>query len=176
MSDLLYTIPNIPHLRHVKLVVTYRELIENEAQARTWQATKKWKQDPDGNRFGGKFAPRNKYYINGVLVGEDTPTIAETSRTPFPEKRVPRRGLLQVLPHDPDYTRICMEQGLQHLIVGHKSPSLPNGVHTPPASHADLPITGTSPSENDTKEHVGVEEAIHNSTNGSLTNGINGSG
>lgn len=175
LSDLLYTIPNIPHLRHVKLAVTYRELIENETQAHVWRSTQKWKQDPDANRFGGYFAPRNKYYVDGKMVGEDTPTPTETSKTPFPEKRVPRRGFLQVFPDDPDYARVCIEQGLQHLL-GHKSPSLANGVHTPPGSNAEVSLTGTLPSEtNDVKEDNGSEQAAHSPPNGSLTNGIHGS-
>lgn len=172
----MYTVPSIPHLRNVKLAVTYRELIENESQKSVWRATQKWKQDPDANRFGGYFAPRNKYYVNGAMIGEDRPIMAETSKSPFPEKRVPRRGLLQVMPDDPDYARICIEQGLQHLI-GHKSPSLPNGVHTPPASHADLPIGhALGPEIEESKEHDGPGGSSHTPTNGSLTNGINGSG
>lgn len=173
VSDLLYTVPNIPHLRNIKLAVTYRELIENDAQMLVWRAPQKWKQDPDANRFGGFFGPRSKYYVNGVVVGEDAPTQSQTSTTPFVEKRVPRRGLLQVFPDDPDYARICVEQGLEHLVNGHKGLPLPNGVHSPPASQtADTPAP-----VNDDQEHEVSKEAHlepHAGTNGSLLNGVNG--
>lgn len=111
------------------------------------------------------------------MIGEDTPTPTETSKTPFPEKRVPRRGLLQVLPDDPDYARMCIEQGLQHLLVQHKSPSLANGVHTPPCSNAEVPLASVLAYENnDSKEDNDSGQAAHSPANGSITNGINGSG
>lgn len=129
LSELLYTVSNMPHLRNVMLAVEYRELLESEAQAVGWKAPQKWKQDPGADRFHG-FAPRHKYYLGGNFVREDTPTKHLISNTPFPEKRVPRRGLVQVFPDDPEYEKMCLEQGLEHLVNGHTSPSLPNGVHT----------------------------------------------
>lgn len=129
LSDLLYTVSNIPHLRNVTLAVEYRELLESEAQAVGWKAPQKWKQDPDADRFFG-FAPRHKYYLGGNFVREDVPTKHSISSTPFPESRVPRRGLVQVFPEDPEYERLCLEQGLDHLVKGQSSPALPNGVHT----------------------------------------------
>lgn len=179
MSDLLYTVPNIPHLRNIRLVVTYRELIENDAQMLVWRAPQKWKQDPDANRFGGFFGPRNQYFINGSLVGEDAPKLSETSSTPFPEKQVPRRGLLQVFPDDPDYTRLCIEQGLEHLVNGYKEGSLPNGVHSPPASQApDTPSAAILGAMDDPRDHDAAKETneSHTATNGNLPNGVNGSG
>lgn len=145
LSDLMYTVPSIPHLRDLKLTVAYRELLENEAQLNTFKGTQKWKNDPDANRFGGFFGPNRRFFINGVQVGEDAPTLTRTSKTPFPEKLVPRRGLVQVFPDDPEYTRLCLEQNLGHLVNGHDNTSLQNGVHSPPASHkADTPggLTG----------------------------------
>ncbi|KAJ3495710.1 hypothetical protein NLG97_g3197 [Lecanicillium saksenae] len=129
LSELLYTVSNMPHLRNVTLAVEYRELLESEAQAMGWKAPQKWKQDPGADRFHG-FAPRHKYYLGGNFVREDTPTKHLISSTPFPEKRVPRRGLVQVFPDDPEYEKLCVEQGLDHLVKGQPSPSLPNGVHT----------------------------------------------
>ena len=128
ISDLMYTIPTIPHLQSLKLAVMYRELPEDENHHLVFKAPQKWKQDPDGHRYGG-FAPRNKYYICGELVDEQKPSFSATSRTPFPEKRVPRRGLLQVYSNDPDYARLCKEQGLEHLLNGSMSPASPNGTH-----------------------------------------------
>ena len=181
MSDLLYTVPNIPHLRNIKLGVTYRELIEDEEQMQCWRLPNKWKQDPDANRFGGYFGPRMQYFVNGVMVGEDVPQLAKTSSTPFPEKRVPRRGLLQVFPDDPDYARICIEQGLGHLVNGYKEVSLPNGVHSPATSQAaDTPATtafGTADESKDDDDGAKEMHESHATTNGNLPNGlVNGSG
>ncbi|KAB5558651.1 hypothetical protein GE09DRAFT_120791 [Coniochaeta sp. 2T2.1] len=131
----MFIVPTIPHLRSLELAIAYRELPCNEAQLRTLTPLQKWKSDPDANRFYG-FAPRNKYYVNGQLVREDTPGMSAVSKTPFPEKRVPRRGLQAVSPDDPEYSRLCREQGLDHLLSEAGSPLLPNGVHSSPASAA----------------------------------------
>ncbi|OAQ70204.1 ankyrin repeat protein [Pochonia chlamydosporia 170] len=161
LSDFLYTVPNIPHLRNLRIAVEYRELLENESQLIGWKSTQKWKQDPGTERFHG-FAPRNKYYVNGLSVGEDLPTTHQTSKTPFPEKRVPRRGLVQVFPDDPDYERICLEQGLEPLVKGLQTPSLPNGVHSSPTMQTM--VTPSKPSINGTNGHA----------NGTKLNGIHG--
>ncbi|KAJ3501451.1 hypothetical protein NM208_g16933 [Fusarium decemcellulare] len=176
VSDVMYTVPNIPHLRHIQLAVEYRELLETESQSLGWRACQKWKQDPDAGRFYG-FAPRSKYYLNGHLVGEDMPQLAETSKTPFPEKRVPRRGLVQVYPDDPEYTRICSEQGLEHLVNGHLSPPLANGIHSSPISQKSVASGG--PVLNGTIKVLtpgSTSEGITTSTpaHEGLTNGING--
>lgn len=152
LSELLYTVSNTPHLRNVMLAVEYRELLENEAQAVGWQTPQKWKQDPDMDKYFG-FAPRHKYYLNGDFVKEDLPSKHEVSKTPFPETRLPRRGLVQVASDDPDYERICIEQGLTHLVKKVESPSLPNGIH------ASVPEQPT----------------FVNGTNGHGLNGMNGS-
>lgn len=130
LSELLYTVSNTPHLRNIMLAVEYRELLENEAQAIGWQTPQKWKQDPNMDRYFG-FAPRHKYYLNGTFVKEDLPSEHAVSKIPFPDIRLPRRGLVQVAPDDPDYERICIEQGLVHLVKKTESPSLPNGIHAP---------------------------------------------
>lgn len=45
------------------------------------------------------------------------PKWSKTSRTPFPEKRVPRRnGLTRVYPDEADYAEICKQQGLEELL------------------------------------------------------------
>jgi hypothetical protein len=168
VSDLLYTIPNIPHLRNTKIVVTYRELIENDTQRPGWVHAQKWKHDPDADRYGGFFAPRNKYYINGRLVGEDMPQPAETSSVPFPERPVPRRGLVQVFPSDPDYTQRCLDQGLDHLVNRNKQSLIPNGVHSPPISHrADTP---SADAEDDV--HAEPDNDSRSITNGHMSNGL----
>lgn len=106
----------MPHLRNLRLSVEYREIAESEAQLYSWKASSKWKSDPGADRFHG-FAPRHKYYVNGSLVGEEMPKWSKTSRTPFPEKRVPRRnGLTRVYPDEEDYAEICKKQGLEELL------------------------------------------------------------
>jgi hypothetical protein len=132
-SDLMFIVPTIPHLRSLELAIAYRELPEHESQLRTWAPLQKWKLDADASRFHG-FAPRNKYYINGELAREDLPGLSAASNTPFPEKRVPRKGLQAVSPGDPDYYQLCREQGLDHLVGEVDSPLLPNGFHSSPAS------------------------------------------
>lgn len=159
----MYTIPNIPHLRNVRLTVEYRELMETEDQTRGWSTIQKWKQDPDIGRYRG-FAPRCQYYVNGGMVGEDLPKPAQLSHSPFPEKKVPRRGLLQVYPDDPDYTRICIDQGLDYLVNGHLSPPLVNGIHSSPISQKS--VTLAQPTINGLN---GV--SVPSSTNGDLMNG-----
>nr|CEG04303.1 unnamed protein product [Fusarium clavum] len=175
LSDLMYTVSNIPHLRNIQLAVEYRELLESEAQSMQWGTCQKWKQDPDAARYHG-LAPRCKYYLNGALVGEDMPQLAQTSSTPFPDKKVPRRGLVQVFPDDPDYARLCLEQGLEHLVNGHLSPPLINGIHSSPISQKSMvsggPLNGTfkALTPGSTTESLPVSTAGHDT----LTNGING--
>ncbi|KAI5465589.1 hypothetical protein BGZ63DRAFT_411124 [Mariannaea sp. PMI_226] len=173
VSDLMYTVPNIPHLRNIQLAVEYRELMETEAQGLCWKASQKWKSDPDASRYHG-FAPRSKYYIDGQMVGEDLPSLHQTSNVPFPEKRVPRRGLLQVYPDDPEYVRICLEQGLEHLVNDHSSP-LANGIHSSPISQKSVTPAGSI--ANGTSKTLAALSTTNDSaaTNGALTNGLNGS-
>lgn len=138
LSDLLFIVPTIPHLRNLRLSVEYRELAESEAQLFVWKPLIKWKSDPGADRFHG-FAPRHKYYVNGDLVGEEMPKWSRTSKTPFPEKRVPRRnGLTRVYPDDPDYAEICRAQGLEELLENGE-PRRVNG-ETPGASPG--PVNG----------------------------------
>lgn len=174
----MYTVSNIPHLRNTQLAVEYRELLESEAQSMQWGwgTCQKWKQDPDAARYHG-LAPRCKYYLNGALVGEDMPQLAQTSSTPFPDKKVPRRGLVQVFPEDPDYARLCLEQGLEHLINGHLSSPFINGIHSSPISQKSMvsgghAVNGTfkALTPGSAIESLPMASAGHET----LTNGING--
>ncbi|TLD12600.1 uncharacterized protein PgNI_03151 [Pyricularia grisea] len=140
-SDLMFIIPTIPHLRNVKLSMAYRELPEDESLK--LQPLHKWKTDPDANRNHG-FAPGNKYYMNGALVHEKTAGLSTISKTPFPENRTPRRGLVAVTPDDPEYAKMCMEQGLGHLVNGHSgsaSPGMINGTSPSPRTIVRRPST-----------------------------------
>lgn len=178
----MYIVPTVPHLRNLKLTVEYRELPENEAQMNTWCVTQKWKNDPDADRFYG-FAPRHKFYINGEMVDEEKPGLAAVSKTPFPETRVPRRGFTAVQPDDPDYARLCREQGLDHLLGQTPSPSLPNGVHSSPLSGTTARADtngGASPSQVGGPVVNGHQDSSVTPPVGTqpkpLVNGINGVG
>ncbi|KAF7547986.1 hypothetical protein G7046_g8833 [Stylonectria norvegica] len=172
VSDLMYTVPNVPHLRDIELSSEYRELMETREDLSRWGIRNKWKQDPDVARFHG-FAPRHKYYVNGTMVGEELPTSVQTSKVPFPEVQVPRRGLLRVYPNDPEYVSICLKQGLEHLVNGHRSPPLPNGSLSSPISQK----SATSPkfATNGTNGVAAPSSAdLVTPTNGALPNGTNG--
>jgi len=128
-SDFLHIVPTIHHLRNVKLTMEYRELPEDEALVNRWCPLQKWKHDPDASRNFG-FAPGNKHFVNGELILEDRPSISVASSTPFPEKRVPRRGLVAVSPDDPAYAALCSAQGLDSLVGEGGPPLLPNGIRS----------------------------------------------
>jgi len=90
--------------------------------------------------------------VNGELISEDKPGLSAVSTTPFPEKRVPRRGLIAVTADDPAFVSLCKEQGLEHLVRDENSPLLPNGLHSSPmapiinglGSPTSIPATTTS--------------------------------
>ncbi|PHH59852.1 hypothetical protein CDD81_2431 [Ophiocordyceps australis] len=137
--DFLSIVPNVAHLREVKIAVEYHELLESESDSH-WKIPQKWKQDPGVERFLG-FAPRFTYYVNGVMTGEDIPVKTQTSKLPFVEARVPRRGMTRAYPEDPDYEKLCREQGLEHLLVSRRTPVVANGVHASPTSQATADTT-----------------------------------
>jgi hypothetical protein len=111
----MFIVPKFSHLRNIHLQVQYREIPPDSSWLDRLTFPGKWRQDPDaGSNYG--FAPGAKVYVNGEFMHEDKPKLAQTSKTPFPEYRVPRIGLRQVFPNDPDYERICIQQGLLHLV------------------------------------------------------------
>jgi hypothetical protein len=113
----MFIVPKFPHLKNLELQVQYREIPPDSSWLDRLTFPAKWKHDPDAESNYG-FAPGAKIYLNGELVREEKPKLAQTSKTPFPEQRVPRFGLRQVLPNDPDYEKLCAEQGLEHLLQG----------------------------------------------------------
>ncbi|KAL2181662.1 uncharacterized protein P884DRAFT_266089 [Thermothelomyces heterothallicus CBS 202.75] len=131
-SDFLFIIPTIQHLRNVRLTMAYCELPENEMQCASWTPRQKWRHDPDADGLGG-FAPSNKHYINGELVSEDKPSLAEASPSPFRRQRLPRRGLGAVSRENSTSTRLSKEQALDSPMVDAESPIVPNGVHASPS-------------------------------------------
>lgn len=155
----------MPHLRDLKISLYYRELIEKDSEVLGWgRNPSNYKRDPDTAKYMG-FCPQTKYYVNGELVDEDLPTVAKTSKQPFEEQRVPRKGLVRIFPDDPDYEQVCVEQHLEHLLENSKGSPVLNGVS--PESHgADQQPMVNGHSNGIIDEHA---------RNGNLSNGINGS-
>lgn len=131
LSDLMFFIPNIPHLRNLEIVVMYEEIPETVEQYEKGEYPSRWKSDPDAERYMG-FCPRNKYYVNGQLVREGKVDINNVSKTPWPEHRVPRDGLTAVSPTNPNYVRLAKEQGLGHLLSGLRTPPMTTAAQTSP--------------------------------------------
>ncbi|KOS18330.1 hypothetical protein ESCO_002499 [Escovopsis weberi] len=175
VSDLMSIVANTPHLQNIRLSVGYRELLESESQVSTFATSQKWRGDPDAHRYHG-FAPRNKYYLNGEFVGEDLPVLSQTSKTPFPEVRVPRRGLVQVFPDDPEYSRICMEQGLSHLVKNRQSSPYSSSTEmgsSPTSQSMSLQARATMNGMNGHLEPDLAKEEAASINGGSSLNGIN---
>ena len=141
-SDFLYIIPTIQHLRNVRLTMAYCELPENEMQLASWTPRQKWKSDPGANGVR-RFAPSNKYYVNGELVSEAKPSVREARASPFRGQRVPRRGLVAVSRDDAADKQPWKEQGVGSVSGDPESPALPNGVHSSPASVSSQPATAS---------------------------------
>src|ERR1700684_2576059 len=101
----MFIVPNFPHLRGLEMAVKYRELEE----VPVWPPQPgKWTRDPDADP-NQRFAPRPKYYVSGELVRQGEIQSTKISRTSFGERRVPRRGLVQVYPGEADYEKLARE-------------------------------------------------------------------
>ncbi|KAK3333642.1 ankyrin repeat protein [Cercophora scortea] len=146
-SDFLHLVPTVHHLHDIRLTMSYRELPEDEAQLSKWVPLQKWKSDPDANRFYG-FAPSNKHFVNGELLSEDKPGLCAVSKSPFQEKKVPRRGLVAVGPDDPSYNGLCQEQGLEDMVGSPDTSFLPNGAHSSSPVSVSSRVTTTAPVTN----------------------------
>jgi hypothetical protein len=165
VSEFMYVVPNFPHLRGLELVVKYRELQE----VLIWPpGPGKWKQDPDTNP-NQIFAPRPKYYINGMFTKQGQIQCSKTSTTSFGERRVPRRGLAQVFPGEHDYEQLAREQGLMHLLSDCNVPNgHPNG-H--PNGTTNVQVNGITPPSSDKSKSINGGSP-HLETRPSLPNGI----
>ncbi|KAI0971087.1 hypothetical protein F4678DRAFT_92180 [Xylaria arbuscula] len=178
-TDFLNIVPSIPHLRDLKISICYRELPENETVLFTFSGPSKWKHDPDASSRG-PFAPRNKYYVDGRLTGEEKPGKYRPSREPFPEQRVPRRhGLVKVTPDEPDYARLCVEQNLAYLLTEQQKQSIMNGSHLTPKSMASNDPTeyageNLSPSNVSPRTHLVNGFRRNLESLGKLPNGVSG--
>jgi hypothetical protein len=167
----MYIVPKIPHLKNIEILVEYRELPPDESWLNKMSFPAKWKTDSDADlRLG--FCPGKKFYMNGIFTGEDKPKSAEARTTPFPTKRVPRiDGLRELFPGDPSYEKLCVEQGLDHLLPGRRESTntngmLPNGV-TPPDSVASINEETRRASDTSTASY-GIPNGFTNGTNGTL--------
>jgi len=122
--------------------------------------------------------------MNGDFIRQGEVLRTKTSTTSLGERRVPRRGLIQVFPDDPEYFSLAKEQGLYWLIPGYQSrhssgASLqehdrPNGEVngqtngiTPPSSDKSKSINGWSPNRSSLSETArpspGLPNGVHES-------------
>ncbi|KAK5627892.1 hypothetical protein RRF57_003607 [Xylaria bambusicola] len=176
-TDFLNIVPSVPHLRDLRLSICYRELPENQTALFTFSGPSKWKQDPDA-ASRGPFAPRNKYYVNGRLIGEEKPGKCKPSREPFPEHRVPRRhGLVKVTPDEPDYARLCVEQNLAYLLTEQQKQSVLTHL-TPKSMASNEPAEyaggNVSPSHVSPQTHLVNGFRTNPESPGRLPNGLSG--
>ncbi|KAK4190108.1 hypothetical protein QBC35DRAFT_378900 [Podospora australis] len=127
VSDFMYIVPNIPHLRNVELLIQYREFAADGG----WITEKKYKSDPDAARYLG-YVPNTKHYLNGQLLpgSKSGAQVAVTSSVPFQTHKVVRRGWTAVSPDDPEYSALLSKQQSRDGSVGDMaSPRLANGAH-----------------------------------------------
>lgn len=145
VSDFMFTVPRFPHLRNVEMRVQYQEM--NVASAERPRITPpKWKSDPDTdpNQY---YIPQPKVYLNGEFIRQEPPLLTRTARNKFPEERVPRREFTQAFPGDPDYEKLCRQQGLEHLLAASSENQRVHQLNgfTPPLSDISKSTTGGSP-------------------------------
>ncbi|KAH6681805.1 hypothetical protein B0J14DRAFT_223353 [Halenospora varia] len=154
VSEFMFIVPNFPHLRGVEMLVNYRELDISFQQP---PPPPKWKEEllPGSNH---SFAPQPKVYLNGQLVRQlETPMTKFSRESPQDDRRVPRRELVPVYPHDPDYEELCKKQGLAHLLPGYQASPISS---SPTASHQNAPsnvieqINGMTPPSSERTKSV----------------------
>jgi hypothetical protein len=174
VSDVMFIVPTIPHLRNVRLDIQYLELPPDEKSFDMLMPPARWKQDPDRELYLG-FGPANKVYVNGRLIGEAHVKTASTGPTPFPTHRTSRESLVE--PHraesmNDDHPLTPASQQAangNHLISNHISTTLnghmysisPPGIVVPP-TNGDLTTHMT------TTNFPFVSPGTTNGTNGVL--------
>ncbi|TVY57679.1 Protein HOS4 [Lachnellula cervina] len=153
VSEFMFIVPNFPHLRSIEMLVNYKEL---DTSFKFPPPPSKWKQDSETDP-NQQFAPQPKIYLNGQCIRQqDTPMTRLSHEPPSNDRRVPRRELVPVYPHEADYEELCRKQGLTHLLPFHRTPpsssrheqpehhEQANGF-TPPRSDRTKSINGGSP-------------------------------
>jgi hypothetical protein len=154
----MFVVPNFPHLRNLEMIVKYRELLVDPTQP----TRGKWRGDPDTDP-NQTFAPQPNHFVNGDFIKQRETPLTKTSTTSFGERKVPRRGLVQVFPGEPDYYTLAREQGLYHLLPPecptnteqNGAPVQVNGI-TPPNSDQSKSINGGSPPQGLLPETNGI--------------------
>ena len=166
----MFVVPNFPHLRGVEMQVKYFELMLPAPRL----LPPKWKTDPDVDPTK-TFCPGFKLYLNGVLIRTGQVGLTRLLDAAPPSSPVPRIGLVQIHPGDPDYERIAKQQGLlstqtsptsstnPQIAEADPAPQQVNGI-TPPGSDASKSINGGSPLGGSVSENQGAPQ---------LPNGIN---
>jgi hypothetical protein len=138
----MFVVPNFPHLRNLEMIVKYRELLVDPTQP----TRGKWREDPDTDP-NQTFAPQPNHFVNGDFIKQRETPLTKTSTTSFGERKVPRRGLVQVFPGEPDYYTLAMEQGLYHLLP----PECPTNTEQ---NGAPVQVNGITPTNSDQSKSI----------------------
>ncbi|KAK0124561.1 Set3 complex subunit [Cadophora gregata] len=154
VSEFMFIVPTIAHLRSVQLKVEYRELHAPQTDLGQALNVPKWRSDPE-TAPGQTSIPEPKFYVNGDLVRQGG-TATRVLKHPPPLDRFPRReGVTRVQEHDPDYEEQCRKQrvpGYQSSPISSTNPHMSDVLHseqmngiTPPRSDQSKSINGGSP-------------------------------
>ncbi|CAG8951584.1 hypothetical protein HYFRA_00007500 [Hymenoscyphus fraxineus] len=146
VSEFMFIVPSFPHLRNLEMLVSYREL---DTTFKHPPPTPRFMEDPDydQNDSKQKFIPQPKIYKNGLFFKQrDVPMAKLSYQPPSDDKRVPRRELVPVAPHEPDYEKLCRKQGII------PKASHQNGI-TPPGSDRTKSVNGGSPLSGSALDH-----------------------
>ncbi|PBP28627.1 ankyrin repeat protein [Diplocarpon rosae] len=156
VSEFMFIVPTISHLRDVELKVEYRELQEPQDLATVGQThnLERWRSDPD-TVPGQNTKPEPKFYVNGEMVRQGGPTTRILKHPPPLDRTLRRDGISRVLETDPDYEDRFRKRRLsicRPLISSSNSPLLSDAPHsehtnaiTPPRSDQARSINSGSP-------------------------------
>jgi hypothetical protein len=147
----MYIVPNFHHLRTIEMKVGYKEMWLPQPGETSPPA--KWMSDPDWTP-DQKFPPQPKIYLNGIYCRNGPLPQTQILREAPPENWVPRRGLVAVLPGEPDYEELCKQQNIRRPLaqrplspssskLGELVPQTQQNGITPPASSSSM--NGNSP-------------------------------
>lgn len=165
----MFIVPNFPHLRGIEMSVNYRGL---NLSFQFPPPPSKWKQDADTDP-NQKYRPQPKIYVNGQYIRQQGIPMTKLTHEPPPDdRRVPRRELVPVYPHEADYEELCRKQGLTHLLQGYRmSPE-----SSRPGQHEHLleQVNGITPPRSDRTKSINegspprgsISESDHHLSNG----------
>ncbi|KAK2630229.1 hypothetical protein QTJ16_001049 [Diplocarpon rosae] len=156
VSEFMFIVPTISHLRDVELKVEYRELHEPQNLATIGQThnLERWRSDPE-TIPGQNTKPEPKFYVNGEMVRQGGPATRILKHPPPLDRTLRRDGISRVLETDPDYEDHFRKRRLstcRPLVSSDSSPLLSDAPHsehtnaiTPPRSDQARSINGGSP-------------------------------